>query len=44
MGVFAVMLNLFQHLPDEYEHLYVTLNQVQGEVSNIMPHYGYPKN
>ncbi|AEM69208.1 hypothetical protein Murru_0152 [Allomuricauda ruestringensis DSM 13258] len=49
MGVFGVMLNLpacrqrqvsTSH-PAEYEHLYVTLNQVQGDVSDIMTHYGH---
>jgi len=26
----------------EYKHLHVTLNQVQGDVSDIMTHYGHP--
>ena len=26
----------------EYKPLYVTLNQVQGDVSDIMTHYGHP--
>ncbi|AEM72223.1 hypothetical protein Murru_3203 [Allomuricauda ruestringensis DSM 13258] len=51
-SVFGVMLNLpacrqrqvsTSH-PVEYEHLYVTLNQVQGDVDNIMTHYGYSIN
>jgi len=28
--------------PAEYKHLHVTLNQVQGDVSDIMTHYGHP--